>query len=87
VKAEVRAAAQIGEGDRVRVQITVIDRAAEVALPADLTTALRAHGALEAFKAISKSQQRYTLRVIDQAAKPETRAKRIKAAVDEALKR
>ena len=82
VKAEVREAAMIKEGDRARVQITVIDRAAEVSLPKDLAKALRADGKLESFKALPKGKQRYTLRRIDEAAKPETREKRIQDAVE-----
>ncbi len=84
VKAEIRKATQIKEGDRVRVQITVIDRTAEVSLPADLEKALRAGKALEAFMALPRGKLSYALRWIDQAARPETREKRIQSAVEEA---
>jgi hypothetical protein len=82
VKAKVRNEAKIKEGDRVRVQITVIDRSAEISVPRDMANALRAQGALESFKALPKGKQRYTLRWIEEAAKPETRAKRIQDAVE-----
>jgi Domain of unknown function (DUF1905)/Bacteriocin-protection, YdeI or OmpD-Associated len=80
VKATVRNAAKIKGGDRVRVHLTVLDRSA-VSLPQDLTSALRAQGALESFQALPLGQQRYTIRRIDEAAKPETRDKRIQIAV------
>jgi hypothetical protein len=80
VKAAVRNATKIKAGDRVRVQITVLDRSA-VSLPQDLTHALRAEDAVESFKALPLGKQRYTIRWIDEAAKPETRAKRVQDAV------
>lgn len=82
VKAEVRGAAKIKEGDRVRVQITVLDRSAEISIPSDVANALRSQGVLESFKALPRGKLSYTLRWIDQAAKPETRAKRIRDAVE-----
>lgn len=81
VKAEVRTEAKLKEGDRVRVKITVRDRAAETALPPDLANALRAERVLEDFKALPKGKLSYTLRWIDQAARPVTREKRIQDAV------
>jgi uncharacterized protein YdeI (YjbR/CyaY-like superfamily) len=62
------------------VHLTVLDRSA-VSIPQDLTSALRAQGALESFKALPLGQQRYTIRRIDEAAKPQTRDKRIQIAV------
>ncbi|MEO6876386.1 MAG: YdeI/OmpD-associated family protein [Opitutaceae bacterium] len=81
VKAEVRAEVKIKEGDRVRVQITVRERAAEASIPPDLTKILRAERVLEAFQALPIGQRTFTLRKIDQAVKPATREKRIQAAV------
>jgi hypothetical protein len=87
VKASVRKEAGIDEGDRARVRITVIDRSGGIALPKDLIVALKAEGMLETFKSLPKGQQSYTLRLIDEAARPETRAKRIQAAVESAHER
>lgn len=87
VKAEIRNATQINEGDRVRVEITVRDRSAEIAIPKDLMSALRAEGVLEDFKAIPDGQKSFMLRKLDEAAKPETREKRIQAAVEAAHQR
>lgn len=84
VKAEVRKETGIKEGDLVRVKITVRDLAAEVSLPPDLKKALRAAKLLEAFQSLPNGKVSFTLRWIDQAARPETRQKRIQSAVDEA---
>jgi len=84
VKAEVRKATGIKEGDRVQVEITVRDLGAEVSLPPDLEKVLRAEKLLEVFQALPKGQLSFTLRRIAQAVRPETRLKRIQAAVDEA---
>jgi hypothetical protein len=87
VKAEVRKATQIKEGDRVRVEITVRDRSAEISVPKDLMSALKAEGVLEEFNALPAGQKSFMLRKIDEAAKPETREKRIQAAVEAAHKK
>jgi hypothetical protein len=84
IKAKVWKEVKITEGDRVKVEIMVIDRD-KVAIPKDLVTALRAADAEAAFKAISPGKRNYMIRVIDEAAKPETRAKRIQDAVKVAL--
>ncbi|MDB6169566.1 MAG: hypothetical protein JWM88_2430 [Verrucomicrobia bacterium] len=81
VKAKVRTAAKIKGGDRVRVHITVVDRSA-ISIPQDLASALRADGVMEHFKALPPGKRNYTIRWIDEAAKPETRHKRIQAAVE-----
>jgi hypothetical protein len=83
VKASVRNEVKIKEGDRVRVEITVVDRDS-LALPEDLLIALRVAGAEERFMALSPGKRHYTVRWIDEAARPETRAKRIQTAVDAA---
>jgi hypothetical protein len=82
VKASVRKEAKIKEGDRARIEITVVDRSSEVSLPSDLKRALRAEGLQKEFEALPPGKKSYTLRWIDQAAKPETRAKRIRTAVE-----
>jgi hypothetical protein len=80
IKAKVWKEVKITEGDRVKVKIAVIDRE-KVAIPKDLQAALRAAGAEEAFKTITPGKRSYAIRLIDDAAKPETRAKRIQDAV------
>ncbi|MGC4119636.1 MAG: YdeI/OmpD-associated family protein [Myxococcales bacterium] len=73
----------IREGALVRVDIEVRDRQDEVEIPADLKSALRSAKALAAFAALPVGKKSYVLRLIDEAVKPETRAKRIGEAVDQ----
>ena len=85
VKLEIRKAAKIKEGDRARVEFTVVDRATEASdLPPDLVKALREEGVLKDFKLLTPGKIGFMLRLIDKAAKPETRKKRIQDAVDAA---
>jgi hypothetical protein len=74
-------------GDRVRVEIAVRDRDEEVVLPPDLAQALRRAKASAGFAALSLGKKSFLLRVIDDAVRPETRAKRIQEAVEEAQQR
>ena len=73
VKNKICQAAQIKEGDRVKVQITVRDRSAEISMPKDLMSVLRAKGLVEDFKALPIGKKSYLLRLIEEAAKPPTR--------------
>ena len=82
VKAKVRKETRTKTGDRVHLRITVLDRAA-VTYPADLLSALRAEGATRDFKALPPGRRNFIVRRIDEAVKPETRRKRIQAAVNE----
>lgn len=86
IKAKVRQETQTATGDTVRVRFTVLDRA-DVTIPDDLMLALRAEGAVDAFTALPPGKQNFALRRIDEAARPETRAKRIQEAVDAAQAR
>jgi uncharacterized protein YdeI (YjbR/CyaY-like superfamily) len=83
VKAKVRKETRTATGDRVRVRITVLDRS-QVSYPEDLLDALRAERVLEDFKSISPGKQNYFIRRIDDAARPQTREKRIREAVEAA---
>ncbi len=83
IKGKVRKETQTRAGDRIRVRFTVLDRAA-VTIPKDLAAALRAERSTDDFKSLPPGQQNFLLRRIDEAAKPETRQKRIQEAVKEA---
>jgi hypothetical protein len=83
IKAKVRKETGTKTGERVRIRFTVLDRA-DVTIPRDLQAALRAERVTDAFKALPPGKQNFILRRIDEAAKPETRAKRIQEAVAEA---
>jgi hypothetical protein len=81
VNVTARTAAKIKEGDRVHVEITVLDRS-DVSIPKDLASALRSEGLTETFKAMSIGKQNHLIKGIDKAAKPETREKRIREVVE-----
>lgn len=80
IKAKVRQETNTKTGDRIRVRITILDRA-DVVIPEDLMSALDAEGVTEAFKALPPGKQNFIIRRIDEAVKPETREKRIQHGV------
>lgn len=86
IKAKVRRESGTKTGDIVRVRITVLDRSS-VTIPEDLLNALRAEAVVEAFKSLPPGKQNFMIRRIDEAAKPQTRAKRIQDVVAAAQKR
>src|SRR4029453_6702556 len=86
IKAKVRKETKTKTGDRIRVRFTVLDRA-DVTIPSDLMKALRAEGVADAFKSLPPGKQNFIIRRIDDAAKPETRDKRIQDAVEAAQRR
>ena len=86
IKAKVRQETKTKVGDRIRVRITVVDRA-DVSISKDLMNALRAEGVAADFKSLPPGKQNFIIRRIDDAAKPETRAKRIQEAVAAAHRR
>jgi hypothetical protein len=86
IKAKVRKETQTQTGDRVRLRITVLDRAA-VEFPADLLSALRTAGATREFKALPAGRLNFMIRRIEEAVKPETRRKRIEDAITDVKRR
>ena len=80
IKAKVRQETNTKTGDRIRVRLTVLDRA-NVEIPEDLMSALAAEGMAAAFKSLPPGKQNFIIRRIDDAVKPETREKRIQEAV------
>ena len=85
LRKKVRTDANLSEGDRVLVQITVLNRA-DTEIPRDLAAALREKKATARFNALTPGRKHYVIRRIDDASKPETRAKRVLEAVEEACK-
>ncbi len=83
VRAKVRKEANLKEGDKVKVNITILDRA-DILIPKDLATALCGAGMTANFDKITAGKKNFIIRRIEDASKPETRAKRIKEAVSEA---
>jgi len=86
IRAKVRQETKTKTGDRVQVRVTVLDRA-DVTIPEDLMSALRTEGVTEAFKSLPPGKQNFMIRRIDDAAKPETRDKRIQKVVEAAHQR
>jgi hypothetical protein len=80
---------QLGKqpGDVVTVTVERDDVPREVAVPDDLAAALDAAGAREAFDGLSPTRRREHARGIEEAKRPETRAKRVAAAVATAVSR
>lgn len=76
IKASVRQETRTKTGDIVRLRITVLDRAS-VTIPDDLLSALQEEGVVEAFKSFPPGKQNFMIRRIDEAAKPQTREKRV----------
>jgi len=82
LNAETREAARVELGDLVRVRMEAHERAPVVAIPADLQRELRSEGVLEGFQLLVMGKQRHIIDWIEQAARPETRVKRIRLAVE-----
>lgn len=76
-----REAAGIAAGDVVDLEVTLDDAPREVEVPADLAQALADAGLREAWDALSYSHQRQHVMAVEDAKKPETRARRIAAAI------
>lgn len=77
-----REAAGLEGGEVVSVRLELDDEPRVVTTPADLTRALEAvPGGLERWRALSYTHQREHVEAIEEAKKPETRARRIAAAV------
>ena len=86
IKGKVRKETGTKTGDRIRLRFTVLDRA-DVTYPKDLLSALKEERATEDFKSLPPGEQNFLLRKIDDAAKPETREKRIQEAIAAAHRR
>ncbi|WP_234193817.1 YdeI/OmpD-associated family protein [Pseudacidovorax sp. NFM-22] len=80
IKARIRKQTSTRTGDRVRLRITVLDRS-RVEIPDDLRAALAAEGAQAAFDALPPGKRNFIVRRIDEAAKAETRARRVQEGV------
>ena len=84
----VRAAAGIGVGDAVAIELARDDAPREPALPDDLRAALEAlDGGLDAFAALTEAQRTGMLAFLDRARTPPTRARYLERVVDEVRRR
>lgn len=80
-RASNRDAAGVSAGDTVTVRVELDTEARTVTAPPDLRRALKAAGVADRWKALSYTHQREHVEAIEEAKKPETRARRIAAAV------
>jgi hypothetical protein len=76
-----RQAAGLEGGETIQVRVELDTDKREVKPPSDLLKALTAATALERWRALSYTHQREHVEGIEEAKKPETRARRIAAAV------
>ena len=82
VSAEVRTAAGVAAGDELDVGIELDDAPRTVEVPADLAEALAASpDAARAWEKLSYTHRKEWARSVEDAKKPETRARRVAAAV------
>ncbi|MBX3390593.1 MAG: DUF1905 domain-containing protein [Phycisphaeraceae bacterium] len=76
-----RDAAGVKAGERVKVTLTLDDQPRTVTPPKDLVRELKAAKLMDAFSALAYTHQREHVEAIEQAKKPETRERRIKACI------
>jgi Bacteriocin-protection, YdeI or OmpD-Associated/Domain of unknown function (DUF1905) len=82
VSAEVRTAAGVAAGDELDVGIELDDAPRTVEVPADLAAALAASPeAARAWEALAYTHRKEWVRSVEDAKKPETRERRVRAAV------
>ena len=80
---DVRAAAGVGEGDRVAVSLTLDAEPREVPLAKDVSAALRAlPGATDVFRGFTRRQRISMLDFIENAKGAETRSRRIERLIE-----
>ena len=82
VSAEHRVAAGVAAGDTVEVTLVLDAEPRTVDIPPDLAKALQAAGATDAFARLAFSHRKEHVRAIEDAKKPETRARRVAKAVE-----
>jgi uncharacterized protein YdeI (YjbR/CyaY-like superfamily) len=82
--AEHREAAGVAAGDKIEIELTLDTAPREVAVPEDLAAALDAvPGARRAFDTLSYTNRKEMVRSVEEAKAAETRARRIRKAVEE----
>ena len=78
----VREEAGAKPGDAVKVRLEVLAQPQMVAIPNDFKSALRAEGVLEFFETFAPGKKNHIIGWIDEAARPETREKRIQYTIE-----
>jgi hypothetical protein len=80
-------AVKIKEKDTLSVKIIVRNREEEITIPSDLRKALKEAGVSKEFDTIPVGRKSYILRIINEAARAETREKRINEIVKETVEK
>lgn len=86
IKSSVRKLTKTKVGDIIQLEFTVLDPD-DVDIPDDLLNSLEAEGMIDGFMDIPSGKRNYLIRRIREAAKPHTREKRIREALDVAIER
>jgi len=86
LNARTRRELEIEPGDRVRVVLSVPERPPTLPLPSDLVQALREADLQESFSGLPVGKQNHIILWIEEAARPQTRAKRITTAIEVAFR-
>ena len=82
VSAEHRAGAGVKAGDTIEVTLELDSQPRTVDVPEDLAAALEAAGVTEKFDGLAFTYRKEHARAVEEAKKPETRARRIQKIVD-----
>lgn len=77
INSEMRKAAGAGDGDTVKIELTLDARPREIPLPAELEEALRENDLLDTFRHLTPSDQRIALAYLSEAKKEETMLRRL----------
>jgi hypothetical protein len=86
LNARTRAELDIGPGDRVRVVLVVPEKPPRLPIPADLAQALGEADVQETFSGFPVGKQNHIILWIEEAARPQTREKRINTTIRVALR-
>jgi hypothetical protein len=86
LNARTRQELEIEPGDPVRVELLVPEKPPAPILPEDLRSALREVDLQETFLKLPVGKQNHIVLWIEEAARPETREKRVRTAVDVAMR-
>ena len=78
----IRRELEIEPGDAVRVELLVPEKAPRLPVPSELSAALKEADLAEMFAGFPVGKQNHIIQWIEEAARPETRGKRVRTAVE-----
>lgn len=86
IKSRIRKLTKTKVGDRIKLDFVVVDPD-DVDIPDDLLASLETNGLIDGFMDLPPGKRNFLIRRIGEAAKPTTREKRIREALDVAIER